>query len=66
MTLDKKTSKKNILLLLQWLEERLRHSIFPLNFMTTLNKRDMKGKGKKGKISEIRMGASEKQKFYYH
>lgn len=65
MTLDKKTSKKNILLLLQWLEERLRHSIFPLNFMTTLNKTDMKGKGKKG-ISEIRMGASEKQKFYYH
>lgn len=34
--------------------------------MATLNKTDMKGKGKKGKISEIGMGASEKQKFYHH
>lgn len=66
MTLDKKTSKENILLLLQWLEESLRQDIFPLNFMTTFNKTDMKGKGKKRKISEIRMGTSEKQKFYHH
>lgn len=66
MTLDKKTSKKNSLLLLQQLEERLRQDIFPLNFMAILNKTDMKGNGKKGKISEIGMGASEKQKFYHH
>lgn len=35
--------------------------------MTTLNDTDIKGKQKKKrKISEIRMGASEKQKLYHH
>lgn len=44
MTLDKKTSKKNTLLLLQQLEESY---IFPLDFMTTSNKLKMKGNDKK-------------------
>lgn len=56
MTLDKKTSKKNILLLLQQLEESLRQNIFPLDFMTSPNKLNMKGNGgKKGKISLIKI-----------
>lgn len=40
-----KTSKKNVLLLLQWLEESLRQNIFPLDFMTTPNKLNVKGNG---------------------
>lgn len=61
MTLDKKTSKKNILLLLQWLEESLRENIFPVDFMTTPNELKMKGNGeKRGTISEIKIEASEK------
>lgn len=32
MTLDKKTSKKNIFLLLQQLEEKLKQDIFPTQF----------------------------------
>ena len=65
MNLDKKTSKKNILLLLQRFKERLKQDIFPLNFTTALHKTDIKLSGKKRKVSEIRMEASEKQKFYH-